>query len=123
MSVFINSKKSYIFPDPNGGEDYSVPAAYLGEVPDWVSKTELFKLAVKEKSITMVGKGKSASVTAGISNEEKALRAEAKKLKVPDYNKLSLVDLAIAVDKIKNPTKGITNPETEKDDSSTPPES
>ncbi len=57
MATFIQSSKSFHFSSPNKGEpEFKVPFGYVGEVPEWVTKTPLFALAVKGGDITYVGK-------------------------------------------------------------------
>lgn len=127
MGKFIRSRVAYEFENPETGEKYKIPREYLGEVPDWVAKTALYKLATsgKNPTISTVGAEKKKTEPSGISDEEKALRAKGKALKIPDYSKLSLMELAVAIDKIENPTQGTTAPGTgdeEKADTQTPPE-
>jgi hypothetical protein len=58
--TFINSKKAFRF--YNGTLEKKIPAQYVGEVPDWVTETRLFKLAVSDSSITYVGESRTQVV-------------------------------------------------------------
>lgn len=53
--MFINSKKHFVFTSPDG-DVKDIPRDYIGDAPDWIAKTTLFKMAVDDTSITMVGK-------------------------------------------------------------------
>lgn len=50
--MFIQSRKALKFKGP-GGEVFTVPARFVGEVPEWVTETRLFHWAAKDGSITM----------------------------------------------------------------------
>lgn len=52
--MFINSKKHFVFTSTDG-DLLDIPRDYIGDLPDWVTKTKLFKMAVDDKVITMVG--------------------------------------------------------------------
>jgi hypothetical protein len=58
--MFINSKKSFRFAE--GENELKIPAGYVGDFPDWATKTYLYQLAVKGGDIVTVGETK-ATVT------------------------------------------------------------
>lgn len=114
--MFISSKKTYEFPNPDfPDKKVTIPAEYLGPVDDWVTDTLLFKLAVKEGSITMVGHEKSIPVTPAVSNEEKELREKARALNIENADELPLIGLALLVYEAEN-SRGSANDETKDDD-------
>lgn len=59
--MIISSKKHFLFTSLDG-DKFDVPRAYIGAIPDWVGKTELFKMAVNDKTITMVGEPQKIGV-------------------------------------------------------------
>ena len=50
--MFINSKKAFYF--RGDGNELHIPSNYLGDFPDWATKTDLFALAVKGGDIVAV---------------------------------------------------------------------
>lgn len=64
--MIINSKKHFLFTSSDG-DKFDVPREYIGTIPDWVEKTQLFKMAVNDKTITMVGEPQKI----GIGNDLK----------------------------------------------------
>ena len=48
----IRSDKSFLFKGDN--EAITIKAGEIKDVPDWVGKTDLFKLAQKDKSILVI---------------------------------------------------------------------
>ena len=68
--TFIQSKQAYHF---NGaGESFEIPAFFVGGVPEWVTQTVLFKLAVSDGSITFVGHNPKVSMAGTGTAEAKA---------------------------------------------------
>lgn len=59
QDVFIQSKKSFHFKD--GQNDATIPAQFVGKLPEWATKTILFDLAVKGGDITYVGEPPKAT--------------------------------------------------------------
>lgn len=56
MATFIQSRCAFHFPSPEvGTKGVSIPAQYVGTVPDWITKTLMFQLAVSGHDITYVG--------------------------------------------------------------------
>lgn len=53
MSVFINSKKKYKAKNPETNGTFVIERDYIGNVPEWVSKTAIFNLAVQDGSIVI----------------------------------------------------------------------
>lgn len=52
--MFINCKKALEFTNPEGGK-FTVPQNYIGSVPNWVTKTWLYKAACSDGTITFIG--------------------------------------------------------------------
>jgi hypothetical protein len=73
MATFIQSKQAFRF--KVGTDEFTIPTKYVGSVPDWVTNTTLFKLAVSDGSITYVGQPPVA-VTVTKTPEELAAEAE-----------------------------------------------
>lgn len=48
----IRSDKSFLFKSDN--EEAIIKAGEIKDMPDWIGKTDLFKLAQKEKSILVI---------------------------------------------------------------------
>ena len=48
----IRSDKSFLFKGDD--EEITIKAGEIKDVPDWVGKTDLFKLAQKDKSILVI---------------------------------------------------------------------
>ena len=59
--VFINCKKTLGFKRTDG-KKFIVPKNYIGEIPEWVTETWLYKAACQDGSITFVGQQKSQIV-------------------------------------------------------------
>lgn len=96
--MFIRSSKAFEFVHPDYPETiFAVPVEYIGEVPDWVAASPLFRLAQKDGSITTVGYEKSISPGKAVSAEELALRQRARELNIEDAETMHLIDLAVMV--------------------------
>lgn len=87
MKIF--SKKPYVFPSSEG-EAHHVTALKVEPVPDWVTKTELFQLAVEARNIEIIPEKeeKAAAVSAAADDELLALRERAKALGVKNASKM-----------------------------------
>lgn len=57
--MFINSKSALEFCSADK-KKHKIPAGFLGNVPDWVTETRLYKAACKDSTITFVGESKTA---------------------------------------------------------------
>ena len=83
----IYSKKAYKF-DKDGQESVAVAAgAFSGVLPDWISATKLFQLALKEDSIRILANKKDEDdFEKDLGNGElAALKEQAKSLGIKNY--------------------------------------
>lgn len=48
----IRSDRTFLFKD--GNEEITVKAGEIKDVPDWIAKTDLFKLAQKDKTVLVI---------------------------------------------------------------------
>lgn len=72
--MFIQSNQAFRF--RNGGDKFEIPAHFVGQVPDWVTKTDLYQLAGKGGNITFLGEpaktGRGVQADAAKAPEAKA---------------------------------------------------
>lgn len=53
--MFILSKRNIILPSSDGHETIRVARDFVGEIPDWATKTDYFKMLVKDGKIVPTG--------------------------------------------------------------------
>ncbi|MDR0817955.1 MAG: hypothetical protein LBN43_00050 [Oscillospiraceae bacterium] len=77
--MIIYSKASRVVKDYNGKRSFSIPAGFIGSVPEWVTKHEYFKLNCSDGTFTVQVDVPSVPVTPVQTAAEKAkAKAEAK---------------------------------------------
>lgn len=73
--MVIMTKQAVLFLHPTGGKDFRVPNGYIGQCPEWVTKTRQFKEMVSDGMIAASATSKDKDLAAA---EEKALRKNGK---------------------------------------------
>lgn len=76
--VFINCKKTLEFKRMDG-KKFIAPKNYLGDVPEWVTETWLYKAACRDGTITFVGQQKSQIVVENKKEQRAPKQADANK--------------------------------------------
>jgi len=98
--MFVKSNCAFEFLNPETGEKKYIPKDYIGDLPDWVKKTQLYKMA------TTLNKGcygletaypQSSDNTPKMSSEEYELRCKAKAANIENSDKLSIIELIEAM--------------------------
>lgn len=73
--MVIMTKQAVLFLHPAGGKDFRAPNGYIGQCPEWVTKTRQFKEMVSDGMIVASATSKDKDLAAA---EEKALRKNGK---------------------------------------------
>lgn len=54
--MFVLSKRNVILPSPDGSQTIRVARDFVGEIPDWATKTQYFNGLVKDGKIVITQK-------------------------------------------------------------------
>lgn len=69
--MFITAKRNIILPSVDGSENYRVQRGFIGEIPDWATKTQYFQDLVKDGKIGIPASRKDKDIS---DVEEKPVR-------------------------------------------------
>lgn len=51
--MFILAKRNIILPSPDGAQQFQIKRDFVGDIPDWATKTDYFKALVADGKITV----------------------------------------------------------------------